>query len=52
MIYAFIVLVVGGMLLGGAWSLHQQRKPLWASILLAAIAVICIVIALWRIQQG
>lgn len=52
MIYAFILLIVGGVLLGGAWSFHQQRKPWWSRILLAVLGVVSVVLALWRIQQG
>ncbi|SLM88849.1 hypothetical protein [Brachybacterium nesterenkovii] len=52
MIYAFISLIVGGILLGGAWSFHQQGKPWWARILLALVGLVAVVLALWRIQQG
>lgn len=52
MIYAFILLVVGGVLVGGAWSFRGQRKPLWSVIVLAALGIISIAVAFWRIQQG
>lgn len=52
MIYAFILLVVGGMLLGGAWSFHRQHKPLWSVILLGLLGAVSVGLALWRIQQG
>lgn len=52
MISAFILLVTGGVLLGGAWSFHQQAKPWWSRILLLVLGLVAVVLALWRIQQG
>lgn len=51
MIGAFLVLVVGAVLLGGAWSFRQQRKQLWLVILMAVLGVLCVVVAFWRINQ-
>lgn len=52
MIYGYLVLIVGGMLIGGSWSFWRQRKPLWSSILLAVLGIVCIIVAFWRIRQG
>ncbi|MCS6711118.1 hypothetical protein JSY14_03475 [Brachybacterium sp. EF45031] len=51
MALAFVMLALGGILLGGAWSFHTHRKPLWSVIVLAVAALACIVVALWRINQ-
>ena len=36
MIYAFILLFAGGMVLGGAWSFYRSHKPWWATLALAS----------------
>ena len=35
---AVVVMVFGAFVAGGAISFHQQRKPLWTVVLLAAVA--------------
>ncbi|GAB2549804.1 hypothetical protein GCM10027268_24260 [Brachybacterium huguangmaarense] len=46
------MLAIGGILLGGAWSFHRQRNPLWTVIALALAGLVCVAVAFWRIQQG
>ncbi|MGP9694944.1 hypothetical protein ACT3TZ_10050 [Brachybacterium sp. AOP25-B2-12] len=48
----YLMLAAGGILLGGTWSFFRQKKPLWTVIVLAVLAVLCIAVALWRINQG
>lgn len=41
--WSTLLLALGGILLGGAWSLHRQKSPMWARIafvILAALAII------------
>ena len=41
--WSTILLALGGILLGGAWSLHRQKAPVWtriAFVILAAMAII------------
>lgn len=52
MILAYVMLAVGGILLGGAWSFRQQRQPAWTVIVLAALGALSVAVALWRILQG
>ena len=52
MTLAFIMLAVGGILLGGAWSFARQKKPILSVIALTVLALICIGVAYWRIQAG
>ncbi len=49
---AFLMLTVGGILLGGSWSFFRQKKPWWVVALMAVLGVACVLVALWRIQQG
>lgn len=52
MILAYLLLAAGGILLGGTWSFLRQKKPLWTTLVLGALAVLCIAVALWRISQN
>lgn len=52
MILAFVMLFVGGMLLGGVWSFHRSGKPWWMTVGLAVVAIACLAISFWRIQSG
>lgn len=52
MILAFVMLFIGGLLLGGVWSFFRSKKPWWATAGVALGAVICIAISVWRIQTG
>ncbi|GAA1485736.1 hypothetical protein [Brachybacterium fresconis] len=52
MIYAFLLLFAGGMVLGGAWSFHRSQKPRWAVVAMALAGLACIGASLWRIQAG
>lgn len=52
MIPAFITLFLGGMVLGGAWSLHRSGRPWWAVLLVAALGLAALGISFWRIQAG
>jgi hypothetical protein len=48
---AVLVLAFGGFLLGGAWSLRQQRRPWWAVAVTALLGVMFMVggvLNLWR----
>lgn len=41
--WSTLLLALGGILLGGAWSFHRQKAPIWiriASIILAVLAII------------
>ena len=52
MILAFVMLFAGGMLLGGTWSFYRTRKPWWATVAMAALALLCIGVSVWRLQSG
>lgn len=52
MILAFVMLFAGGMLLGGTWSFYRARKPWWAVVAMAALALLCIGVSVWRLQSG
>ncbi|MGQ4537984.1 hypothetical protein ACUH94_05540 [Dermabacteraceae bacterium P7074] len=49
MLIVYIMLAVGGMLLGGAYSFAKQKHPLWSVALLSLAGLLCCVISLWRI---
>ncbi|CAM4073170.1 hypothetical protein M3A96_06760 [Helcobacillus massiliensis] len=51
MILAFIMLFVGAILLGGAWSFAKQRHPWWSVAVLALAGLLCIGVSLFRIYQ-
>ncbi|HIW47415.1 MAG TPA: hypothetical protein H9884_11025 [Candidatus Yaniella excrementigallinarum] len=41
--WSTLLLALGGILLGGSWSLHRQKAPIWVRItfvILAALAII------------
>lgn len=52
MILAFVMLFIGGMLVGGAWSFHRSGKPWWMSLLLVLLGVLCVAVSFWRIRYG
>lgn len=52
MILSFIMLAVGGILLGGAWSFAKQKKPALAVAVLAVAGIACVAVSYWRIRQG
>ncbi|MDO5646206.1 MAG: hypothetical protein Q4G21_11050 [Dermabacter sp.] len=52
MILAFVMLAVGGIFLGGAYSFARQKKPMLAIVGLALTGLICVAVAYWRINQG
>ncbi|MDO5661720.1 MAG: hypothetical protein Q4G40_03410 [Brachybacterium sp.] len=49
---AYLMIGVGGIALGGAWSFHRQSKPWWSILALIGIAVLCIAVGYWRVRQG
>lgn len=52
MILAFVMLFVGGMLIGGAWSLYRSKKPWWLVAAVLLLAALSVGVAIWRIQTG
>ncbi|GAA1490358.1 hypothetical protein [Brachybacterium sacelli] len=52
MIYAFLLLFAGGMVLGGAWSFYRSRKPWWAVAGMALAGLACVAVSIWRLQSG
>ena len=52
MIGAFVMLFVGGALVGGAYSFFRSKKPWWAIAGLAVLGLVCLGISFWRIQSG
>jgi hypothetical protein len=38
-----LLMAVGGFLLGGAWSVHQQKRPWWVVAIVVALAVMFVV---------
>ena len=38
-----LLIVLGGLLLGGAWSLRSQRAPWWLVVLVVVAAVLSLV---------
>ncbi|MGY5766372.1 hypothetical protein ACXET9_14375 [Brachybacterium sp. DNPG3] len=52
MILAFIMLFAGFMLVGGAWSFFRQKKPWWSIAALALVGLLCVGVAIWRIQTS
>ncbi len=47
--WSTILLALGGILLGGAWSLHRQNAPVWTRIAFAILAVMAIIAAFFTI---
>ena len=52
MIYAFLVIALGGVLIGGAWSLFRQKRPWWTIALLLILGVVSVAGGWWRLGQG
>lgn len=52
MTLAFIMLAVGGILLGGAWSFARQKKPMPIILIMVVAALLCIAVSLYRINYG
>ncbi|AXK45624.1 hypothetical protein [Brachybacterium saurashtrense] len=52
MIVAWLMLFVGGMLIGGSWSFFRARKPWWSSLGLLLLGLACFGISIWRLQTG
>nr|WP_181861547.1 hypothetical protein [Brachybacterium alimentarium] len=52
MIYAFILLFAGGMVLGGAWSFYRSQKPWWATLALAVVGLGLIAFSIWNLRAG
>lgn len=46
---ALLLLVVGGFLLGGAYSFYSQRKSWVLTTLIAVLAVLCIIAGVLRL---
>lgn len=44
-----LLLILGGILLGGAWSFARQRKPWWAVAILGILAVMAVVAGFLRL---
>jgi len=40
-----LLIVLGGLLLGGAWSLRSQRAPWWLVALVVVVAVLSLIAA-------
>jgi len=40
-----LLIVLGGLLLGGAWSLRSQRAPWWLVVLVVVVAVLSLIAA-------
>lgn len=41
--WSTVLLALGGILIGGAWSLHRQKAPVWirvSFIILGALAIL------------
>jgi hypothetical protein len=47
-----MLFALGGVLLGGAWSLRRQGAPLAAALVLALLAVLALVAAVLRLVYG
>lgn len=43
--WSTLLLALGGILLGGVWSLHRQKAPVWVRIAFAILAVLAIIAA-------
>lgn len=43
--WSTLLLALGGILLGGSWSLHRQKAPVWVRLMCAILAVMAIVAA-------
>lgn len=52
MTLAFIMLALGGILLGGAWSFWRQKQPRWLPVVMVVLGLICVAVSRWRINQG
>ncbi|WP_087484299.1 hypothetical protein [Brachybacterium massiliense] len=51
MIGAFVMLFVGGALVGGAYSFFRSKKPWWSVAALGVIGVICLGLSFWTLQN-
>lgn len=47
--WSTLLLALGGILLGGAWSLHRQQAPVWVRIAFVILAVMAIIAAFFTI---
>lgn len=52
MVLQFVMLAVGGLLLGGAWSFRQQKHPWWLIAFLLVMGLLCVGVSLWAILLG
>lgn len=47
--WSTLLLALGGILLGGAWSLHRQQAPIWFRIVALILAALAIIAAFFTI---
>lgn len=52
MIGAFVMLFVGCMLLGGAYSFLRTKKPWWSIAALLVLGLVCAGLAFWTIRNS
>ncbi|WP_172797133.1 hypothetical protein [Devriesea agamarum] len=49
MLYGYLSLAMGCILIGGSWSFFRQKKPWWSIAVLLVLGLITAGAGLWRI---
>lgn len=52
LVLAYVMLFVGGMMVGGAWSFYRAHRPWWATVLLLVAGLAVMGVSFWRITSG
>lgn len=50
--WSILLVALGGLLIGGAWSLHQQGAPVWLRVAVAACGVMAVVAGILTALPG
>lgn len=43
--WSTLLLALGGILMGGAWSMHRQEAPVWVRIVFVILGILAIIAA-------